>query len=168
MQVRAAISARATSWQETRQPSVAGRQHAGYVAPRALIVATTHANHDIALPIKASVWLWLLLIGWPNYSVSPRTSHFFKQLSQTLARNIAKKVDINDCSFVRLTLILSPHYLVKCRSRSLAVHINEFILGSGLFFQTRCIMLRSIEIVNSCSREAETGGHHRQRSKHWK
>jgi len=55
MQVRAAISARATSWQETRQPSVAGRQHAGYVAPRALIVATTHANHDIALPIKASV-----------------------------------------------------------------------------------------------------------------
>jgi len=29
-------------------------------------------------------------------------------------------------------------------------------------------MLRSIEIVNSYSREAETGDHHRERSKHWK
>jgi len=28
--------------------------------------------------------------------------------------------------------------------------------------------LRSIGIVNSCSREAESGDHYRERSKHWK
>jgi len=39
VQVRAAISARASSWQETRQPSMGGR-HGGYVAPRAVIVTT--------------------------------------------------------------------------------------------------------------------------------
>ena len=39
-----------------------------------------------------------------------------------------KKLDVNDCSFVHLTLILLLHYLVKCRSRSLAVYNNEFIL----------------------------------------
>jgi len=36
-----------------------------------------------------------------------------------------KKLDVNDCSFVHLTLILLLHYLVKCRSRSLAVYVNE-------------------------------------------
>jgi len=30
-----------------------------------------------------------------------------------------KKHDANDCSFGHLTLILSLHYLVKCKSRSL-------------------------------------------------
>ena len=33
-------------------------------------------------------------------------------------------------NFAHLTLILLLHYLVKCRSRSLAVCNNEFILGS--------------------------------------
>jgi len=42
-----------------------------------------------------------------------------------------KKRDLNDCSFVHLTLILLLHYLVKCRSRRLAVYNNEFILGSA-------------------------------------
>jgi len=42
-----------------------------------------------------------------------------------------KKRDINDCSFVHLTLILLLHYLVKCRSHRLAVYNNEFILGSA-------------------------------------
>jgi len=41
-----------------------------------------------------------------------------------------KKLDANDCSFGHLTLMLSLHYLVKCRSRSLAIDNNEFILGS--------------------------------------
>jgi len=36
-----------------------------------------------------------------------------------LARNIDKKIDVNDYSFVYLTLILLLHYLVKSRSRSL-------------------------------------------------
>jgi len=55
MQVRAAISARVTSWRETletRQPSSAGR-HQGYASPRAVIVAT-HPD-DIALPTKAAL-----------------------------------------------------------------------------------------------------------------
>jgi len=43
--------------------------------------------------------------------------------------SIVKKRDINDCSFAHLTLILLLHYLVKYRSRSLAVYNNEFILG---------------------------------------
>jgi len=33
--------------------------------------------------------------------------------------------------FAHLTIILSLHYLVKCRSRSLAIYKNEFILGSA-------------------------------------
>jgi len=46
-----------------------------------------------------------------------------------LACNITKKLDVNDLSLVHLTLILLLHYLVKCRSCSLAVYNNEFILG---------------------------------------
>jgi len=34
------------------------------------------------------------------------------------------------CLYARLTLILLVRYPVKCRSRSLAVYNNEFILGS--------------------------------------
>jgi len=43
---------------------------------------------------------------------------------------ISDRVDVNDCTFVHITLILLLHYLVKCRSRSLDVNNNEFILGS--------------------------------------
>jgi len=43
-----------------------------------------------------------------------------------------KKLDANEFSFGHLTLILSLHYLVKCRSRSLAVYNNEFLLGSAI------------------------------------
>jgi len=39
-----------------------------------------------------------------------------------------KKLYVNDSSFAHLTLILLPHYLVKCRSRSLAIYSNKFIL----------------------------------------
>jgi len=42
-----------------------------------------------------------------------------------------KKLDTNDYSFSHLTLILLPYYLVKCRSRSLAICNNEFILDSS-------------------------------------
>jgi len=41
-----------------------------------------------------------------------------------------KKLDANDYGFAHLTLVLLLHYLVKCRSRSLAVSNNKFILGS--------------------------------------
>jgi len=46
-----------------------------------------------------------------------------------LAYNITKKLDVNNRSLVHLTLILLLHYLMKCRSRSLAVCNNEFMLG---------------------------------------
>jgi len=41
-----------------------------------------------------------------------------------------KKLDVNDYGFAHLTLILLLHYIVKCRSRSLAVY-HKFILGSA-------------------------------------
>jgi len=44
-----------------------------------------------------------------------------------LASNITNKPDVNDCSLAHVTLILSLHYLVKCRSRSLAIYNNEFV-----------------------------------------
>jgi len=34
-------------------------------------------------------------------------------------------------SFAQLTLRLLVHYLMKCRSRSLAIYNNEFILGNA-------------------------------------
>jgi len=43
----------------------------------------------------------------------------------TLRRNDAKV-----CSFGHRTLMLSLHYRVKCRSRSLAIDNNEFLPGS--------------------------------------
>jgi len=45
-----------------------------------------------------------------------------------LACNIKKKFHTNDFSFDHLILILLLHYLVKCRSLSLTVYNNEFIL----------------------------------------
>jgi len=49
-----------------------------------------------------------------------------------LAGDIRKgELNGNNCSFGHLTLILSLHYLVKCRSRSLAIHNNDFILDSA-------------------------------------
>jgi len=38
-----------------------------------------------------------------------------------------KKLNANDISFGHLTLILSPYYVVKCRSRSFPVYSKEFI-----------------------------------------
>jgi len=38
---------------------------------------------------------------------------------------------MNDCSFGQLTLVLSLHYLVKCRSCNLPIYNNEFILDSA-------------------------------------
>jgi len=39
-----------------------------------------------------------------------------------------KQLDESYCTFGHLTLILSLHYLAKCKSHSLAVYNNEFIL----------------------------------------
>jgi len=42
-----------------------------------------------------------------------------------------KQLDVNDYSFGHLTLIMPLHYLVKCKSHSLAVYNKEFILTSA-------------------------------------
>jgi len=47
-----------------------------------------------------------------------------------LACDIKKKRDTKVFSFGHLTLRLSLHYRVKCRSRSLAIDNNEFLSGS--------------------------------------
>jgi len=47
-----------------------------------------------------------------------------------LALNIKKKHDEKVYSFGHLTLMLSLHYPVKCRSRCLAIDNNEFLSGS--------------------------------------
>jgi len=47
-----------------------------------------------------------------------------------LAWNVKKKLDKTDYSSDHLTLILLLHYLVKCRSRSVIIYSNEFILDS--------------------------------------
>ena len=41
-----------------------------------------------------------------------------------------KKLDTKVSSFGYLTLMLSLHYHVKCRGRSLAIDNNEFLPGS--------------------------------------
>jgi len=41
-----------------------------------------------------------------------------------------KKLDAKVCSFGYLTLMLSLHFRVKCRSRSLAIDNSEFLPGS--------------------------------------
>jgi len=49
--------------------------------------------------------------------------HLYRLLSAHIV------LGVNDYNFAHLTLILLLHYLVKCRSRSLAIYNNEFILG---------------------------------------
>jgi len=51
----------------------------------------------------------------------------FNNFSQATLR---KKLDAKVCSFGHLTLTLSLHYRVKCRSRSFAIDNNEFLPGS--------------------------------------
>ena len=64
-----------------------------------------------------------------------------------MARSITKKLDVNDLSLVHLTLILLLHYLVKCRSRSLAVYNNEFMLGrEHAVSEKHCETAKSLKI----------------------
>jgi len=44
---------------------------------------------------------------------------------------IRKELDANDCGFGHFGLVLSLHYLVKCRSHTLAIYNNKFILDSA-------------------------------------
>jgi len=51
-------------------------------------------------------------------------------ISIILACDIKEKLDAMVYSFSHLSLTLSLHYCVKCRSRSLALDNNEFLPGS--------------------------------------
>jgi len=63
--------------------------------------------------------------------------------------NITMKIDVNEYSFSHLTLILLLHYLVKSRTRSLAVYNNEFILGTArISSEKHCKSTKSLKIVN--------------------
>jgi len=68
-----------------------------------------------------------------GYIVSQEMCHFyfydnFMEHSLILiifvACNIMKKLDVDDCNFARLTLILLLRYFVKCVSRGLVVFIK--------------------------------------------
>ena len=51
--------------------------------------------------------------------------------------------DVNDYSFAHLTLILLLLYLVKCRSRTLAIYNNEFILVAHASAQKITVRLQN-------------------------
>jgi len=53
-----------------------------------------------------------------------------------LACDIKKKFDVKVCSFGHLTLTLSLHYRVKCKSRCLAIDNNEFLSVAYALAQT--------------------------------
>jgi len=55
-----------------------------------------------------------------------------------LTRNIKKKLDANDCRFGNHILILSLHYLVKCRSHA----VIECAVGPGANVCRSCLCWR--------------------------
>jgi len=63
-----------------------------------------------------------------------------------LARNVKKKLSASSCSFAHFILILSLHYLVKCKSRCLAIYNSEFILGSASLGSEHCCDTKSLKI----------------------
>jgi len=61
-----------------------------------------------------------------------------------------KELDASDYSFGHLTIIPSLHYLVKCRSHSLAIYNNEFILGSACTSSEMINWIATNSIGNYC------------------
>jgi len=72
-----------------------------------------------------------------------------------LARDIKRKLDAKVCSFGHLTLALSLHYRVKCRSRSLAIDNNEFLPGRVCF---------GLKIINRIPTNAICNYYHSKKS----
>jgi len=59
-------------------------------------------------------------------------------------------------NFAHLTLILLLHYLVKCRSRSLAIYNNEFILYSACLGSEMINWIAINTIGNYCLSKSHT------------
>jgi len=66
-----------------------------------------------------------------------------------LACGISEKLDTNNCNFAHLTLILSLHYAVKCRSRSLAVYNNARVAGVNAKITETSRSLKICNIFNT-------------------
>ena len=87
---------------------------------------------------------------------------FFEQLRETLAdfdnfwHATSRKNLTQMTSYGQLTLILSLHYLVKCRSRSLAVYNNEFILCSVRIGSEMINWMATNAIGNYCLSKSHT------------
>jgi len=79
------------------------------------VVASVYFIHRVSKKLCQCYFVNNSVKHWPNLIIF-RVQH-------------REKRDINDRSFVHLTLILLLHYRVKCRSRSLDIYNNEFILG---------------------------------------
>jgi len=62
-----------------------------------------------------------------------------------LAWNIVKKLDVNDYGFAHLTLILLLHYLVKYRSRSLAIVVLQSVRSRA----RRCVCRSTVSSTTS-------------------
>jgi len=60
-----------------------------------------------------------------------------------LVRDIKKKLETNVYSFGHLALKLLLHYLMKCRSRSLTIDNNVFILGSAFINSKKLLRPRN-------------------------
>jgi len=73
-----------------------------------------------------------------------------------LALDIRKKPDANDCSFGHFALILSLHYLVKCRSCSLAIYNNEFLPDSTRVGSKMIYFKATNTIGNYCISKSHT------------
>jgi len=89
--------------------------------------------------------------------------YFFEQCCETLtyfnnflACDIRKELDADGCSFGHLPLILSLHYLVKCRSHSLAMYSNELILDSACIGSEMINRKATNTIGNCCISKSHT------------
>ena len=103
-------------------------------------------------PVFLIMWKLLTAVHVVHYvhdfpCISKRLCHcyFFNNFAKhwliliILACSIMNKIDVSDCSFAHLTLIVLVYYFVKCRSCNLAIYSNWFILrSSGLLYQYRC------------------------------
>jgi len=67
-----------------------------------------------------------------------------------------RELHSNDCSLGYLALIPLLHYFVKCRSRSLAIYNNKFILDSARVYSRTINWKATNTIGNYCISKSHT------------